>query len=354
MIQFILKRFFYSLLILWGVITIVFFLFNILPGDPARMMLGQRENSEQLQKIKMKYGFNLPIFTQYIFYLNDLSPISIHKNSSIYTSIEKYKAFNLLSIKEYKIALKFPYLRSSFVKVNKTVISIIKETLSNTIILAASSIIVSVIIGVFIGFLCAVWKNSLFDKFSLVFAVFGMSIPSFFSSILVAWIFGYLLSDLTGLNMTGSLYEIDDYGTGEYLSVKNLFLPALTLAIRPLAVIIQLTRSSVLDTLSKDYVRTAIAKGLSFKKTLSKHVLKNSINPVITAISGWFASLLSGAVFVEYIFGWNGIGKEVVDSLNNMDLPVVMGCVLTIAVFFVIINTLVDIIYSFIDPRIRI
>ena len=116
----------------------------------------------------------------------------------------------------------------------------------------------------------------------------------------------------------------------------------------------QLTRSSVLDTLSKDYVRTAMAKGLSFKKTLYKHVLKNSINPVITAISGWFVSLLSGAVFVEYIFGWNGIGKEVVDSLNNMDLPVVMGCVLTIAVFFVIINTLVDIIYSFIDPRIRI
>ena len=154
--------------------------------------------------------------------------------------------------------------------------------------------------------------------------------------------------------MTGSLYEIDDYGTGEYLSVKNLFLPALTLAIRPLAVIIQLTRSSVLDTLSKDYVRTAIAKGLSFKKTLSKHVLKNSINPVITAISGWFASLLSGAVFVEYIFGWNGIGKEIVNALNLLDLPVIMGAVLVIAFIFIIINILVDIIYIKLDPRIKI
>ena len=131
-------------------------------------------------------------------------------------------------------------------------------------------------------------------------------------------------------------------------------LPSLVLGIRPISVISQLLRNELVKVLGLDYIRTARAKGLSSYEIIKNHALKNSLNPVITSISGWFASLLAGAVFVEYIFGWNGIGKEVVDSLNNMDLPVVMGCVLTIAVFFVIINTLVDIIYSFIDPRIRI
>jgi peptide/nickel transport system permease protein len=127
----------------------------------------------------------------------------------------------------------------------------------------------------------------------------------------------------------------------------------LTLGIRPLAVIIQLTRASFLETLSKDFVRTAVAKGLSFKRVLSKHVLKNSLNPVITAVSGWFASLLTGAVFVEYIFAWNGLGKEIVDALNQLDLPVVMGSVLTIAIMFISINILVDLIYAALDPRIK-
>jgi peptide/nickel transport system permease protein len=180
-----------------------------------------------------------------------------------------------------------------------------------------------------------------------------MSIPSFFSAILIAWIFGFVLHDFTSLNMTGSLYSVDDYGRGEYLSVSNLILPALTLGIRPLAVIIQLTRASFLETLSKDFVRTAVAKGLSFKRVLSKHVLKNSLNPVITAVSGWFASLLAGAVFVEYIFAWNGLGKEIVDALNQLDLPVVMGSVLTIAIMFISINILVDLIYAALDPRIK-
>jgi len=204
-----------------------------------------------------------------------------------------------------------------------------------------------------VGIVAAIFKDSWIDKLALLFGVFGMSIPSFFSAILIAWIFGFVLHDFTSLNMTGSLYSVDDYGRGEYLSVSNLILPALTLGIRPLAVIIQLTRASFLETLSKDFVRTAVAKGLSFKKVLSKHVLKNSLNPVITAVSGWFASLLAGAVFVEYIFAWNGLGKEIVDALNQLDLPVVMGSVLTIAIMFISINILVDLIYAALDPRIK-
>tara|TARA_B100000809_G_scaffold60778_1_gene57392 strand:- start:156 stop:623 length:468 start_codon:yes stop_codon:yes gene_type:complete len=154
--------------------------------------------------------------------------------------------------------------------------------------------------------------------------------------------------------MTGSLYEVDDYGRGSFLQLKNLILPALTLGIRPLSVIIQLSRNSLLEVLSMDYIRTATAKGLSKFTVIFKHALRNALNPVVTAVSGWFASLLAGAVFVEYIFAWNGIGKEIVDALNKMDLPVVMGAVLFIASIFVIINILVDLIYGWLDPRIKI
>ena len=180
-----------------------------------------------------------------------------------------------------------------------------------------------------------------------------MSLPSFFAAILIGWIFAFVLGDLTGLNLTGNIYEIDDFGEGIHLQLKNLILPAFTLGIRPLSIVVQLSRNSMLDVLSQDYIRTAKAKGLSFGYIIWKHALKNSLNPVITAISGWFASLMAGVVFVEYIFGWKGLGYIIVDSLNNYDLPVVVGCVLTISVMFIIINTLTDLLYGILDPRIK-
>jgi len=125
------------------------------------------------------------------------------------------------------------------------------------------------------------------------------------------------------------------------------------LGIRPLAVIIQLIRNSLIETLSQDYIRTAFSKGLSKYQVIFKHALKNSLNPVITALTGWFASLLAGSIFVEYIFGWNGLGKEIVDALNKFDTPVVMGAVITIAFIFIIINIVVDLIYVYLDPRIK-
>lgn len=341
---------------MFGVISVVFFLFNILPGDPARMMLDQREDAQQLQNIRAKYAFDKSYSEQYLLYLNDLSPLSIHsQNPSSYTNLasKEYRYYSILSLAKYDIVLKYPYLRTSFKKSGKSVSSIIADTLPNTIVLAISSIAIAIVLGLLVGIIAAIFKDSWIDKLALLFGVFGMSIPSFFSAILIAWIFGFVLHDFTSLNMTGSLYSVDDYGRGEYLSISNLILPALTLGIRPLAVIIQLTRASFLETLSKDFVRTAVAKGLSFKRVLSKHVLKNSLNPVITAVSGWFASLLAGAVFVEYIFAWNGLGKEIVDALNQLDLPVVMGSVLTIAIMFISINILVDLIYAALDPRIK-
>lgn len=356
MLQYLLNKLGYALLTLFGVITVIFFLFNILPGDPAKMMLGQNEKSEQVAAIKKKFGFDKPLSTQYIYYLNDLSPLSFHSaNPDDYTSLEtnKYNNIHLFSIAATDVVLKQPFLRTSFAKQGKPVSQIISETLPNTAILAIASICLALLIGVVFGVISALYKDTWIDKSIQIFSTLGMSVPSFFSAIVFAWLFGYVLHDLTNLEMTGSLYELDDYGEQLELQLKNLILPALVLGIRPLAVVIQLMRNSLLEVFNQDYIRTARAKGLSEYNIIKKHALKNAMNPVVTAISGWFASLLAGAVFVEYIFNWNGLGKEIVDALNNLDLPVIMGSVIVIASMFVIINIFVDIIYGWLDPKIR-
>lgn len=356
MIRYIIKKFYHSLFTLLGVITVIFLLFNVLPGDPARMMLDQNENSEQLAIIKEKLGLDKPLATQYIYYLNDLSPISLHKNIPkhyTYLSTNKYNVLIKLDLQSLTIALKTPYLRESFQKNGKKVSQIIAETLPNTVILACSAILIAVIIGIVLGISSALYKDTWLDKTIAVISTLGMSVPSFFAAILFAFVFGYLLHETTGLNMSGSLIEVDDFGNGKHITWKNLILPAIVLGIRPLGVVIQLMRNSLLEVLSLDYIRTAKAKGLSKSKIVLKHALKNALNPVITALSGWFASMLAGAVFVEFIFGWNGLGKEIVDALNTLDLPVIMGAVLIIATTFIIINILVDIIYAYLDPKIK-
>ena len=221
-------------------------------------------------------------------------------------------------------------------------------------VLSFSAILIAIVIGLFFGIISALNKGNYIDIFIQFISTIGMSVPSFFSAIIFAWIFGFLLKDLTGLEMTGSLFELDDYGESFNLKLKNLILPSIVLGIRPLAVISQLVRNELLHVLNQDYIRTARAKGLSQIEIIKNHALKNALNPVVTVISGWFASLLAGAVFVEFIFGWNGIGKEIVNALNLLDLPVIMVAVLVIAFVFIIINILVDIIYIKLDPRIKI
>ncbi len=358
MTNFILKRLIYGILVLFGVTSIVFLLFNVLQGDPARMMLGQRADISSVEAIRKDLGLDKPKFTQYLNYLNDISPVSIHnyKNpeSFWYLDTAKYTAnFKIVRLSDYQITLKKPYLKRSYQSKRK-VTEIIAEAFPNTAILALTAMAFALIVGVFIGVICAVKKDSWFDKISLIIAVFGMSLPSFFAAIIIAWLFAYVLGDYTGLNMFGSLYTVDDMGRGEYLSLKNLILPAFTLGIRPLAIIIQLTKNSMLEVLNQDYIRTARAKGLSNFKVIYKHALKNAMNPVITAVSGCLASLLAGAVFVEYIFDWKGIGVVIVDALEKYDFPVVMGAVLFISVILIIINIFVDILYGLIDPRVRI
>ena len=356
MTNFLFNRLIYSVLTLFGVVTLIFFLFNVLPGDPAQMMLGQNQNSEQLINVKKKYGFDQPISTQYFYYLNDLSPISFHSNNQEnYTFLkeDKYSEIKLMKFDSFTAVLKFPYLRTSFTMQGKKVSEIIRNTLPNTIVLAISAITIAIIIGLFLGIISAIFKDSYIDKSIQLISVVGMSLPSFFSAILFAWFFGYILHEYTNLEMTGSLFELDDFGENYSIKLKNLILPAIVLGIRPLAVISQLMRNELLDVLNQDYIRTARAKGLSEYIVIKNHGIKNSLNPVVTAISGWFASLLAGAVFVEYIFGWNGLGKEIVNALNNLDLPVIMGSVLVIAFMFIIINILVDIIYAWLDPRVK-
>ncbi len=432
MISYLLKKLGYGLLVLLGVVSLVFFVFNLKPGDPARMVAGQKITPELIQAIERNLNLDLPIIQRFGIYLNDISPVSVHneadETSRIFLDESKYSYTKLFPVGgENALVIKAPYLNRSF-QSKRSVSSIISQALPGTLILAVVSIVFALIIGVFGGVIAALNKDKWIDKLILILSVIGMSGPSFFMAILVAWIGGLLwfnsiplpiipfiiaaglfvyflvrenrreassklfsmrnvravvkaivigfgiwlglvllvsifsLGDWvywslslpgTGLDMTGSLYSLDEW-EGLYLNPRNLILPALTLGVRPLGVVVQLTRSSLLDVLKQDYIRTARAKGLSENKVVYKHALRNALNPVITAVSGWFASMLAGAVFVEFVFGWKGLGLEIFNALEKEDFPVVMGAVLVISFMFVILNILVDVLYGLVDPRVRV
>lgn len=357
MLKFVARKILYGIVVLLGVITTVFFLFNVLPGDPASIMLGQRANKEAVEAIHHDLGTDLPVMQQYALSLNNLSPISVHNyvdnKSHWFLNPEKYNWIPLFTIGNKRcIVLKVPFLGRSYIT-KRRVSDIILETLPETGVLAFTSIVIATSIGIFLGILAAVRRNTFYDKLSLVLSVLGMAAPSFFIGLIMAWLFGSVLTKYTGLSPTGSLYDVDPW-KGEILTLKNLILPSVTLGMRPLAIVVQLMRSSLLEVLSQDYIRTAKAKGLGFYVIIVKHALKNALNPVVTAISGWFAGLMAGAVFVEVIFSWKGIGWEVFEALTKNDLPVVMGATLVFATIFVSINILVDIAYGILDPRVRI
>ena len=351
---YVIRKLLYGIAVLWGVATLVFFLFNILPGDPAQMMLGQRADKESVDAIREELGLNQSLGKQYVDYLNDLVPISFYDVAQGEQKLEKIGRYaKIATLGSTAIVLKAPYLRMSYQSKRK-VSDILGEAFPNTLLLAAVSISIALVLGLLIGILTAIYNTKFLNKLTLFITTIGMSLPSFFAAILMAWIFGFLLEHYTGLSMTGSLYTVDEYGRGEFLSLHNLILPALTLGMRPLAVVTELTRTSLLEALSMDYVRTARAKGLRPSRVICIHALRNALNPVVTAVSGWFASLLAGAVFVEYVFDWKGIGVVVVDALDKYDFPVIMGAVLLIAVMLILVNIVVDIIYGIIDPRVRI
>ena len=321
-----------ALLVLWGVATLVFFLFHAVGGDPARMMLGQVEDEQALAAVRAAYGLDQPLWVQYGRYLSGISPV--RPVDGVW-------------------GLHWPDLQTSYQQRGVPVAALIGQTLPNTALLALVSLAAAVLIGVPLGLFSALRAGTWADRLVTVLSTVGMATPSFFSAIVVAWIFAYLLHDWTGLPLNGSLRELDDYGTAVRWEWSHLVLPALTLAVRPVGVIAQMMRSSALEILSLDYVRTAYAKGLSTAQVLRRHVLRNALNPLITTISGWFASLLAGAVFVETVFGWRGAGKLMVDALEGRDFPVVMGAILALSLVFVVLQAVVDWLYRVVDPRIR-
>ncbi len=411
----LLQRLFYGFLVLLGVVFLVFTLFTLVP-DPARELAGQNESPEVIEAIRKKHRLDLGYFPRLGYFLNDLSPIGFHskrQEEPAFIDVQKVDCMELMNTENGVLLLKWPYLGRSFLS-ERSVSNIIGEALPGTAVLAFSAISIALVLGIALGIFTALQKDSFFDHFAMVLASLGMSGPSFFMAILIAWLGGTVFFDQiriplwplvflglffglkflpklkknkffqqwwlalglltgalfffvlkesdslaylnlpgTGLSATGSLYEVDVW-EGKRLSLVNLILPAITLGIRPLAVITQLTRSSLLEVMQEDYIRTAYAKGLSRSQVIRKHAIKNALNPVVTAASGWFASMLAGAVFVEFVFGWKGIGFEVFQALEKNDLPVVMGAVLVIASTFVIINIAVDLIYGLLDPRAKV
>lgn len=348
MFQILVKKLLYGILVLVGVVMVVFLTFQAF-GDPARMVLGQSGDAKTIENIRRELYLDQPKWKQFIFYVNDISPVSIHTKAEI--EQKQLRGFFLGG--DTKLGLKIPYLRRSY-QTKKEVTAVLMEALPGTVMLAVAAMLIAIMLGIPLGILAAVKKNTWMDTSAVVTSVIGISAPSFYMAIVIAYIFGLVLHQYTGLPLTGSWFDINETTGQRYITLQNMVLPAVTLGIRPLAIVTQLTRSSMLDVLNQDFIRTAYAKGLSKQRVIWGHALRNALNPVVTAVTGWFAELLAGSFFVEYIFGYKGIGKVTVDALENLDYPVVMGSVLLAATIFVLINILSDMLYAVIDPRVKV
>jgi peptide/nickel transport system permease protein len=352
MFSFLLRRLGQGLLVLVGVATVVFCLFNVLPGDPAALLAGQRSDVGTQAAIRADLGLDEPLPTRLLGYLNDASPLGVHARDS--AGVARYGGVALLPLGGQRaVVLKWPYLRRSF-QSNQDVLTLLLSYFPGTLWLALAAMLLAAVGGVALGVAAALRPQSWLDRTLVTTSVLGISVPSFVAAILIAVTFGFYWSHWTGLSLTGQLYETDPFTGKSHLVLRNLLLPAVALGVRPLAIIMQLTRSSMLDVLSQDYIRTARAKGLSAGRTVWRHALRNALNPVVTAVSGWLASLMAGAFFIEYIFNWKGLGTVTLRAVENLDFPVVMGATLFVAAIFVLVNIAVDMLYALLDPRVKI
>jgi peptide/nickel transport system permease protein len=310
MLTFIIRQFFYSLLIILGVMTVTFVVVRILPGDPARLMAGQRADLQSIESLRRQWKLDQPLPVQYIDFLG----------RAVTGDLGRSFAFN------------------------RPVVETIIDKVPATAILAVSALTLSSVLGIAIGVISA-WKpNRWFDDVAMVTALLGISVPSFVLAILLALVSAYWLGILPGVG-----YIV----RGSRIDLTYLILPMIALAARPLSIIARITRSSMLDVLSQDYVRTARAKGLPVSKTILKHALRNALNPVITTISAWLAATLAGTLFIEYVFTWPGLGSLALGAVQQLDYPIIQGVVLFTAIIFVIINFIVDVLYSVLDPKVR-
>ena len=350
MLSFLFRRVAQGFLVLIGVACTVFFLFNVLPGDPAALLAGQRGDAATRAAIAADLGLDDPLPLRLAGYLNDVSPLGLHPRDS--AARARYGGLALLPLGRRALVLKVPYLRRSF-QSNKDVLALLLDYFPGTLWLAVAALLLAATGGVALGVAAALRPQTWLDRVLVSVSVLGISVPSFVAAIAVAVTFGYYWSRYTGLSLTGQLFETDPFTGARHLAWRNLLLPALALGVRPLAIITQLTRSSMLDVLSQDYIRTARAKGLSRAATVLRHALRNALNPVVTAVSGWLASLMAGAFFIEYIFNWKGLGTVTLRAVESLDFPVVMGATLFVAAIFVLINIGVDLLYALLDPRVK-
>jgi peptide/nickel transport system permease protein len=349
MFSYIIRRLFYGVAVMTLVVLIITSIIYLAPVDPTRLTFGQRSDNATVKAKKKELGLDLPLYSQLLIYLNDVSPLSFHADTK--ENMEKYGFIRIIRTSENALVLKAPYLRESY-QSGRKVSDILNDAIPQTAILALFAMVIATFIGLILGVIAALKPGSWFDTTSIIASVMGYSLPSYIVAMILALTLGYWFADWTGLNIQGSLFELDDFGD-EKIVWKNLVLPAIALGIRPVALIQQLTRGTMLDILTMDYIRTAKAKGLPASTVIIRHALRNALNPVTTAISGWFAGLLAGAFFVESVFAYNGLGQVTVTALLNFDIPVVLGCVLFTALVFVVMNIFVDILYGVLDPRIR-
>ncbi|MBL7975265.1 MAG: ABC transporter permease [Candidatus Kapabacteria bacterium] len=306
MFAFIIRRIINTVLIMFGVATVGFFLVRALPGDPVRVQLGQRADEQTVQALREQYGLNKPMIVQYWLFLERL----VHGD-----------------------------LGNSIAS-NRSVLGTIKEKMVASAILAFVSMSLAVLLGIVLGVLSAVKANTWLDTVFMGIAQFGISQPSFVMAIYFVILFSIVLP----------WFPAAGYITR---GIAYLVLPMVVLGIRPLSIIARVTRSSMLDVLGQDYVRTAKAKGLTQSTVIIRHVLRNALNPVATTVGTWLAGLLSGAFFIEFQFYWPGLGSAAIDALGKEDYPMLMGTVLFSAFIFVMVNFLTDILYAYLDPRIK-
>ncbi len=349
MLSLIFKRLAFGVASLLMVVVLISSIIYLSPVDPARLTFGQRLDQSSLDLKKEALGLDKPLRTQMAYYFRDISPINFIEKSKL-ESLAYSNYTQLFATSNKQFIIKRPYLRESF-QTGDRVWNMIKVALPNTLILAFSAIFLATLLGILFGLIAALNKNHFIDRFLLTISTLGYSVPSYVSAIFFAILFGFILKHITGLNMQGGLWELNDFGD-EVLVLKNLILPAIALGIRPVSVILQISRSAFLDTLEKPFVLTAKAKGLTLISIIKKHVLKNSLNPIVTSVSGWFASLLSGAFFVESVFRFKGIGLLTVNALLNYDIPLLLGCILVVCSFFILINVVLDFIYAYLDPKV--
>jgi peptide/nickel transport system permease protein len=356
LLKFILKRLLSGILVIIGVVIFIFLLFNVLPVNSARMTLGQRTDAASVRAIERELRTNLPWYTRLMYYFNDISPISVHHLSDdshpTWVAPAQTRYIKLFTIGARTVVLKEPYLGRSF-QSRRRVSEILAEDFPPTAILSLCAIILASVTGIVLGVFAALKQYTIWDNAILFLSNVGISQPSFFAGFIIAMVFGYYLGHYTGLSPQGPLLWVDDHGHIVYVW-RNLILPVIALGIRPIAIITQLTRSSMLDVLSMDYVRTAKAKGLSYYTVIFKHALRNAMNPVITSISGWLAALFTGAYFIEEVFNYNGLGSQTISAIRNFDFPVVIGLSLFVAIVFVVMNIATDMLYALVDPRVRV